>query len=137
MNDTNIDDALQLGLHNCLRSLQHTNPSIIFTSNKLKRAERDTRYVPAVAASLASIVAHSVNIDFKREVMRLLFSWKQNDALGGTFEVCKKKNLGVDATISAAKDSFLSKDEKETCKVNIVGPLLEDRIRLVLSWNSS
>lgn len=55
-----INDALELGVTECLRQLQKTNPSLLLTALELRKAERDARYVPAVALALASIVTKSV-----------------------------------------------------------------------------
>jgi len=54
-----IDNALELGLSNCLKQLQKTNPSLLLTANELRVVERDARYVPAVATAIASIVCKS------------------------------------------------------------------------------
>lgn len=56
-----IDNALELGVTKCLQQLQMTNPDLLLTAQELRKAERDTRYVPAVAQALASIFAKSVN----------------------------------------------------------------------------
>eukprot|EP00978_Attheya_sp_CCMP212_P012851 scaffold32099_cov50-Attheya_sp.AAC.10 len=67
LNDKAIDDALEVGLVACLRSLQKSNPDLLLTAHQLKKAERETRYIPAVAAALSSIVCASKQKEIQNE----------------------------------------------------------------------
>ena len=80
MNDPDIDDALEVGLSSCLRSLQRSNPELLLTANQLKRTERDVRYLPAIAASLASIVKNSSDAEFRSDVYGKVMSWQRDKA---------------------------------------------------------
>ncbi|CAB9511646.1 expressed unknown protein [Seminavis robusta] len=75
-----IDKALEVALRECLRSLQKTNPDILLTAQQLKRAERDARYVPAVAASLASIISKSTDSSFRSSMTELIREWDSSRA---------------------------------------------------------
>ena len=41
-----IDDALEIGITQCLQELQKTNPDLLLTAAELRKAECDARYVP-------------------------------------------------------------------------------------------
>jgi hypothetical protein len=76
MNNVAIDKALEVGLTECLRGLQKTNPSLLLTAQQLKRAERDSLYVPAMAVSVASIVSKSTNAQFRNTMTNLIRQWR-------------------------------------------------------------
>jgi len=148
MNDRKINEAIETGLFKCLKSLQKTNPSIIMTSNDIKRTERDSRYVPAVAAGLASIVVNSYNDDFKRNAMKNILSWKETDCqlkhhqkdkknhssmLDFPKEKISQNNISSNDITNKLMLSFI---EKDFCKVQILGPLLEERLRCSLSLST-
>jgi hypothetical protein len=69
-----IDKALEVAIMDCLRNLQKTNPTLLLTAQQLKKAERDARYVPAVASSIASIISRSENTEFQQQMVRLIRS---------------------------------------------------------------
>jgi len=64
-----------VALLECLRSIQKTNPSLLLTASQLKRAERDARYVPAVASSIASVIVKSENTEFARSMAAIVRGW--------------------------------------------------------------
>lgn len=70
-----IDRALEVALLECLRSLQKTNPSLFLTAKQLKKAERDSRFLPASAAALASIVCRSTNDTFQWSMIETISKW--------------------------------------------------------------
>jgi len=51
-----LKEALTEGVTKCLQQLQKTNPCLLLSATDLKKAERDAIHIPAVAASLASIL---------------------------------------------------------------------------------
>lgn len=75
-----IDDALEVGMTACLRQLQKTNPSLLLTATELREAERDARYVPAVATALASILTKSVAHSDPSTIARIQ-SWGSSSSL--------------------------------------------------------
>ena len=52
---------MQLGLADCIASLQKTNPGLFLTTSQLRTAERDALYVPALASAVSRIVCNSRN----------------------------------------------------------------------------
>lgn len=75
MNNVAIDKAFEVGLMECLRGIQKTNPNLLLTAQQLKKAERDARYVPAVAASIASIISKSTDSQFQKTMTHLIRQW--------------------------------------------------------------
>ena len=70
-----IDKAFEVAILECLRSLQKTSPELLLTAQQLKKVERDARYVPAVASSLATIIAKSKNIEFRERMANVINHW--------------------------------------------------------------
>lgn len=75
MNDKAMDEALEVGLLACLRSIQSTNPLLLLTTTQLKRTERDVKYLPAVASALASLVSNCNNLERQRTMNRKMINW--------------------------------------------------------------
>jgi hypothetical protein len=73
-----IDKAFEVAMLECLRSIQKTSPSLLLTAQQLKKAEQDARYVPAVATSLASIIAKSRNDNFRQMMTKVINNWAAN-----------------------------------------------------------
>eukprot|EP00536_Pseudo-nitzschia_multiseries_P003061 jgi/Psemu1/63970/estExt_Genemark1.C_430077 len=67
-----IDSTLQLGLRDCLSSLQSTNPSLLLTTAQLRAVERDVRYIPGIAATVSRIVCLSHNPLLRRKSLAVL-----------------------------------------------------------------
>lgn len=152
LNDPSIDDALEVGLLECLRSLQRTNPRLLLTTHELKRTERDARYVPAIAAALASIICNSRCNDFQKKSIDATLGWKMaghevkdnpNDSVQGVDGNDKSRDCSSSPQSTQKRSSYekkhcinkfiLPRTTKEMCRVNNIGPLLEERIRSVLS----
>lgn len=66
-----IDNAVEVGITACLRQLQSINPDLLLAASELRNAERDAQYIPAIAASLASIAVHSkenLQVELKKNI---------------------------------------------------------------------
>lgn len=49
---------MEVGLIDCLRQLQKSNPTLLLTASQLRVVERDHRYVPAISEALARMVVN-------------------------------------------------------------------------------
>lgn len=63
----------------CLRSLQRSNPSLLFSTSILQSFERDARYVPLLATALTSIVL-GFESRSNASALRKIRAWKDRDA---------------------------------------------------------
>ena len=158
MNDPDIDDALEVGLSSCLRSLQRSNPELLLTANQLKRTERDVRYLPAIAASLASIVKNSSDAEFRSDVYGKVMSWQRDKAdeesegksNDFSFELdamdispkasrdIEQRNNGDDNSSSSSKSSSLDSEEvmnesMDRLSAMRLSSLIEHRLRYCIS----
>jgi hypothetical protein len=75
MNNHPIESALELGIMECLNSLQKTSPGLLLTTTQLKETIRDTRYIPALSAALALIVTKSRNAQLKTSMQQTIQRW--------------------------------------------------------------
>lgn len=133
-NDADIDDALEIGLSSCLRSLQRSNPDLLLTANQLKRTERDVRYLPAIAASLASIIKKSSNTEFRSDIYGKVMSWRQGQPEDGTEYQGK---IGDDNSSTSSKSSIgseqaLNESMDRLSALRLTG-LIEDQLRYCIS----
>ena len=134
MNDADIDDALEIGLSSCLRSLQRSNPDLLLTANQLKRTERDVRYLPAVAASLASIIKNSSNSEFRGDVYGKVMSWRQEQSGNDTksYENTDDDNTSTSSKSSIGSEYVLNESMDRLGALQLTG-LIEDKIRYCIS----
>ena len=77
MRDPRINRAFELGIISCLKSIQTTNPDLLFTVSQMKEAERSLKYIPAASASIASIIARSNSIEFQNICVNSITSWSR------------------------------------------------------------
>ena len=127
MNDKSINDALENAVTDCLRCLQVKNPRLLLTAHQLKNIERDVKYAPLVAGSVASVLSRSRK--------QALFQTAFNDVSRWDDEV---KNLGV----SLDRNSICQRRERvqttssaddERAKSLALVPMIERRLRFVVS----
>lgn len=71
LNHQPIDSTLQLGLRDCLVSLQSTNPTLLLTTTQLRTVEREVRYIPGIASAVSRIVCRSNNKILRRKSLKL------------------------------------------------------------------
>lgn len=132
MNDKGINDALENGITSCLRSLQRTNPTLLLTAQQLKRVERDAKYVPAVAGAIASVLSRSKQIGLYEDATKIMSGWdKEAKDLGiAPFDqAINPDRIGVQQATSPRS----SNRERETYRIEALRPLLERRLRFVVS----
>ena len=136
MNDKGINDALENGITSCLRSLQRTNPSLLLTAHQLKRVERDVKYVPAVAGAIASVMCRSKQLGLYEHAMNVMSSWDEEVKSLGIAPFDQSIEPSQRASTSAAQQAtnpHASSHEREMCQIEMLCPLLERRLRFVVS----
>jgi len=72
MNDKAINIALHLGLTDCLRSLQKSNPKLFLAPSQLKKTERDIVFVSSFASALSSMILNSNSVQTKTKCLSTL-----------------------------------------------------------------
>ena len=124
-----IDSALEVGMTQCLRQLQKTNPSLFVTSKELRVMERNARYIPSLALAMASIVARSNSLQ-SQHVMDIVSRWggqvalttencddessMQEEYLGGLIE--KRYHLAIQAEETKKVEKQTQKTKKKKTK---------------------
>jgi hypothetical protein len=119
VNNPEIDTALEVGLTECLRKLQKSNPGLLLTAAELRKAERDARYVPAVSSALATILCRSQNAD--PALISGIRSWNE--------DVREREVELGEAT--EQEETIETPSQRE--QIEELGTLIEGRLRLVLS----
>jgi hypothetical protein len=122
INNRGIDDALEVGITRCLQQLQKTNPMLLLTASELRKAERDAKYVPAVAIALSSIVTKAVTIE-DRGIIELIQGWS-NPSVTPNIAALSEKTKNNEQP--PEKEGFTTSGEE-------ISNHIERRIRLVLS----
>jgi hypothetical protein len=77
LNHRPIDQALHVGLRDCLRSLQTTNPELLLTPRQLRRVEREARYVPATATAVSCVLSKLSNPHTQERLFDIIRQWRQ------------------------------------------------------------
>lgn len=80
LNHKPIDQALQVGLRDCLRSLQTTNPDLLLTPRQLRRVEREARYIPATASAVSCVLVKLSNPHTQERLLDTIRQWRQQEA---------------------------------------------------------
>lgn len=114
-----IDDALEIGITQCLQQLQKTNPDLLLTAAELRKAECDARYVPAVALAVATIMSNATN-QTNESFVEQIQSWDESN-------------------LSLSSNNLNSAERNNTLELNtsMLSVLIERRLRLVLSHQST
>ena len=76
MNEKAIDDALELCITSCLQNLQKSKPSLLLNGSQLKKTEREVKFIPSVAAALASLVLNCEDAHQRRDMMNVMSDWQ-------------------------------------------------------------
>jgi hypothetical protein len=79
MNHEPITQAFHIGIRDCLRNLQVTNPGLLLTSAQLRSVERDVRYVPLVARASANLLNRLQNQSHQNRALTLLKKIQHED----------------------------------------------------------
>eukprot|EP00804_Cyclotella_cryptica_P023610 CCRYP_011939-RA/>CCRYP_011939-RA protein AED:0.03 eAED:0.03 QI:0/0/0/1/1/1/3/0/958 len=136
LNDKAIDDALENGITSCLRSLQRSNPKLLLTAHQLKRVERDLKYVPSVAGAIASVLCRSKQQGLYEHAATVVSGWDE-----------EVKKLGIPPFNQVIEGDQRTKrrdaheatnprelaHEIELCRVEALRPILERRLRFIVS----
>ena len=75
MNHAPIDNAFQVGLRECLRSLQKTNPDLLLTPSQLRDVERDVHYIPSIAIATSKMLQNFTNPSEKARLLTKIQGW--------------------------------------------------------------
>jgi hypothetical protein len=113
-----IDEALERAMTLCLRQLQVTSASLLLTASELRVAERDARYVPAVALALASILSKS-DIKTQAGIVERVQNWEPG-----------RSDL---YTVSSKPSTTLHAPNHNATDVKTLAKTIEGRLRLVLA----
>jgi hypothetical protein len=119
---------------NCLSQLQKTNPSLLLTPSELRKAERDARYVPAVALALSSILTKSVT-EPDPTVLDRIQNWKTATP-GIPSNVVTLPDCSSQQSIASSQSIQANRNDKEfsTQDVVVLGRLIEERLRSVIDF---
>jgi hypothetical protein len=79
INHEPITQAFHIGIRDCLRNLQVTNPGLLLTSAQLRSVERDVRYVPLVARASANLLNRLQNQSHQNRALTLLKKIQHED----------------------------------------------------------
>jgi hypothetical protein len=135
LNDKGINDALENGITSCLRSLQRTNPNLLLTAHQLKRVERDSKYVPAVAGAIASVLCRSRHVGLYEHAMNVMSGWDAEvQSLGiPPFDQVIEPSQRNRTNSYQSINPHASAQQREMCRVALLRPILERRLRFVVS----
>lgn len=129
MNNHSIESALELGIMTCLKSLQVTNASLLLTANQLKETIRDTRYVPAVAASMAFIVNKPNNPALPATVLQALQQW----SLQANDQTDQDQTQSFSDSMSQSLNNSANTLDGKPFNMSALGQAIEERFRFVIS----
>lgn len=133
MNDKGINDALENGLADCLRSLQQSNPELLFTAQQLKKVERDMKYIPAVTGAIASVLGRSLcTCSVIDNAMNITCRWDDEEK---AMRLKYGMELGTVPTIGHARagTAIRANSDDERAKVEALRSVLERRLRFIVS----
>ena len=133
MNDKGINDALENGLADCLRSLQQSNPELLLTAQQLKKVERDMKYIPAVTGAIASVLGRSLcTCSVIDNAMNITCRWDDEEK---AMRLKYGMELGTVPTIGHARagTAIRANSDDERAKVEALRSVLERRLRFIVS----
>ena len=128
MNDKSINDALENAVTDCLRNLQVKNPRLLLTAHQLKKIERDVKYAPLVAGALASIFSRSRKQGLYQNVFNVASRW--DNELKSVTVPLDRNSIGLQRK---DRDQIAASADDERAKSLALGPMIERRIRFVVS----
>jgi len=117
MDNLAIDTALELGLEQCLRQLQKSNPSLLLSADELQIAERSARYIPLIASAMATLVSEPR----REDLLNIIQRWKISDAAPpGSTQSTPSSHNGISNNVDSLRHSE-------------VVALIESRLRAVIA----
>jgi hypothetical protein len=125
MNNHSIESALELGIMTCLKKFQVTNPSLLLSANQLKETIRDTRYVPAVAASMAFILSKSKDPAIRASVLQAVQQWSLPDN--------EQMDQDQKQSMLQSQDESSAYVDDEPLTMSELGQAIEQRFRFAIS----
>lgn len=132
LNDKGINDALENGLADCLRSLQQSNPELLLTAQQLKKVERDMKYVPAVTGAIASVLGRSLRTSVIDNAMDITSRWDDGEKAMRLKYGMELRTVPIMGRARAGT-TIRSNAEDERAKVETLRSALERRLRFIVS----
>ena len=111
-----IDDALQLGLRDSIMSLQSTNKGLFLSTSQLRSAERNSRYIPALASAASRIICRSRNPSLRKKCVAFI----------------SKESTRLDGLLQESVSDVEEEVEGTTLEIAELSDALEDRLRLAI-----
>jgi len=139
LNDKGISDALENGISDCLRCLQRSSPGLLLTAQQLKRVERDVKYVPSIAGAIASVLCRSKQKGGYDNTMNRVSVWddevKRMGVLcsGNELDRTQRRRRARTTVAERSYTPMKSQADEERLRVDALRPILERRLRFVIS----
>jgi hypothetical protein len=126
MNTTAIDNALEMGISECLKSLQRSNPALLLTTRQLKTTVRDTRYIPAAAAAMARVLCHAKDDRIQQHFLKVIHGWSKEEQTAAGAAVTVQEEDHGDQDSDGGLSGFI-----EGGDASMVGPWVEAKLRRI------
>ncbi len=124
LHDKSISDALEIGIADCLRSLQRSSPGLLLTAQQLKGIERDVKYIPAATCAITSILCRSTRSTVYDNAMNIMSSWDDQ---------VKRMRMKYGVELGAASRTVQSHARDEDLRFDALRSILERRLRFIVS----
>lgn len=72
INHEPINQALHLGIRECLKNLQSTSPNLLLSASQLRSVERDVRYIPLLANASANLLGRMQSRPLRNRAISLV-----------------------------------------------------------------
>ena len=129
LNHQPIDSALQLGLRDCLTSLQSTNSSLFLTTFQLRTVERDVRYIPGIASAISRIIFRSRNKALRSKGIKLMS--KESTSIKKANKICTSEIQRPFLKSQMAKGGSLEINDSKI-EISELAAAFESRLRLAI-----
>jgi hypothetical protein len=115
-----IHQALQVGLRNCLRQLQGSNPGLFLTAKELRVVERKVCFVPLLSNAMASILQRSTS-EHTQRAKQVVQSWKDDFS-------CEEEENEEEESSSQEEEE----EEANHHRIQDMSRLLRNRLEMIL-----
>ena len=95
MHNNSIRRSFELCIISCLKSIQLSNPSLLFTVKEMKETERSMKYIPAAAAAISSIISRSCKSVSNESTKKIIISWSNEQSIDPGNMSCEHKMLST------------------------------------------
>lgn len=139
LNDKGINDALENGISDCLRSLQKSNQGLLLSAQQLKRADRDVKFIPCVAGAIASVLGRSRQEGVYTNAIDVASGWDEQvrrmgvPGFDGELESDTRMRARRQSVLLENSSEVNTRVDEERLKVDDLRLILERRIRFVVS----